>query len=80
MNMGVVAHHLYKKYLSTNCSGTFAIEYYKDSETLKNIHHERQIKHPLLLDEKGLIQKGYLPLTSITKNTQYCALLLIGNC
>ena len=77
MNMGVVAHILYQRYVTPGCRGKYMVEYFPTTEKLKQAHRQRTEAHPLSYSPDGRIEKGYFPLTPIGKETQYCAWLLI---
>jgi hypothetical protein len=78
MNMGVVAHILYERYVALGCQGRFMVEYYSTPEELKKIHLQRIADYPLELSADGRIIKGYQPLTPVGRETQYIAWMMVS--
>ena len=78
MNMGVVAHILYERYVALGCQGQFMVEYFPTPEELKTIHLQRMADHPLELSADGRIIKGYQPLTPVGRETQYIAWMMVS--
>lgn len=76
MNMGIVAHKLYKNFVIAGKGGRFVIEYYKSNDLLQEAHRQAQKKFPLFLDN-GRIASGYLSLVPVTPKSQYRAYLEI---
>lgn len=73
MNMGVVAHIFYHRYVDKGSIGRFMVEYYPTSDSLMKAHQARLADYPLILSVDGRIKEGYHPLTPIGRETQYCA-------
>lgn len=78
MNMGVVSHQLFERYVTPEAQGRFFVEYYPSNAALKEMHKHRMADHPLMLGEEGRIIAGYHPLTPIGRQTQYLAGMIIG--
>lgn len=78
MNMGVVAHIFYERYVANGCRGRFMVEYFPNPEALKKMHCRRTEEHPLLLSSDGRICKGYQPLTPVGRETQYIVWALVS--
>lgn len=78
MNMGVVAHIFYERYVAKGCRGRFVVDYYPTSEALREAHRQRMEEAPLQLSPEGRICKGYLPLTPVGRETQYLVWALIS--
>jgi len=78
MNMGVVAHIFYERYVAKGCRGRFVVDYYPTPEALREAHRQRMEEAPLQLSPEGRIFKGYLPLTPVGRETQYLVWALIS--
>lgn len=78
MNMGVVAHIFYERYVAKGCRGRFVVDYYPTPEALREAHRQRMEEAPLQLSPEGRICKGYLPLTPVGRETQYLVWVLIS--
>ena len=76
MNMGIVARLLYDRYVHTDSTGNFRIEYHSsEGEALKE--HERMLAaYPLEIRE-GKVYSGYLPLVPVHKRSCYQAWILV---
>lgn len=77
MNMGVVAHILYERYVAPGYTGRFMVEYYPTPDALREAHQRRTEEYPLQLSHEGRICQGYQPLTPVGKETQYIAWIII---
>lgn len=78
MNMGVVAHIFYERYVMKGCKGRFVVDYYPTSDALREAHARRMEEAPLQLSPEGRICRGYLPLTPIGRETQYLVWVLVS--
>ncbi len=78
MNMGVVAHTIYKRYLAPDSRGVFTIRYYTTNEKLKAEHEEKKKNHPTIISRDGRILEGYLNLTPVGRETLYIASIEIN--
>lgn len=78
MNMGVVAHIFYERYVAEGCKGRFVVDYYPTPDALREAHARRMEEAPLHLSPEGRICKGYLPLTPIGRETQYLVWALVS--
>lgn len=77
MNMGVVAHRIYEKYVSRGAHGRYVIEYYARPGEAEQAHLAFQQQYPLkLADER--VESGYLSLTPVMQDTAYQAYIIIG--
>ncbi|MBR0502715.1 MAG: hypothetical protein IJJ77_05665 [Paludibacteraceae bacterium] len=65
MNMGVVSHVLYERYVAPDCRGNFFVNSFPSHEALHSFHTTMQKNHPLII-EKGRVKQGYLPLTYLS--------------
>lgn len=78
INMGVVAHIFYERYVANGYRGRFMVEYFPTPEVLKEAHRQRMEEHPLQLTSDGRICKGYMPLTPIGRETQYNVWVMVS--
>lgn len=76
MNMGVVAHRIYERFIHPDSTGLFSISYFKQKGEAKRNSLTMQLDHPLII-ENGKIKSGYLALTPVSKITQYTAIVSI---
>lgn len=79
MNMGVVSHLLYERWMMPGTRGRFVVEYYPTPEKLADMHHQRMEQHTPVWATDGRICSGYLPLTPIGKQTHYLAAMMVGD-
>ena len=76
MNMGIVAHSIYERFVHPNSSGIFSINYFKQDGEAQNHASTIQSDNPLIIKD-GKIKNGYLSLTPVDKHTQYIASVYI---
>ena len=77
MNMGVVARHIYDRYIYPTSTGAFQINYYPSEGAAWSAHKEMEETYPLEI-EQGRVRSGYLPLVPIHKKSSYRAWVLIS--
>lgn len=77
MNMGVVARHLYDRYICPSSTGIFQIDYAPSDGTAWNAHTAMAETYPLEM-EQGRIRSGYLPLVPVYKKSKYRAWILVS--
>ena len=77
MNMGVVARHIYDRYIYPVSTGAFQISYYPSEGAAWSAHKEMEETYPLEI-EQGRIKSGYLPLVPVHKKSSYRAWVLIS--
>jgi hypothetical protein len=70
MNMGVVSHLFFDRYVCREACGRYVIEYYPQRGEALRMYREMVEKHPLCLRE-GRIESGYLSLTPVFEDTNY---------
>lgn len=70
--MGVVAIFLSKRLLAPDAQGYFLINYYNKQNEAQALHRERQLAHPIKLNDKK-IESGYFSLCPIFNDTKYTA-------
>lgn len=76
MNMGIVAHTIYKTFVDSNSNGLFSINYFKQKGEAQSHSLSMQSSKSLII-QNGRIKSGYLPLTPIDENTNYVATVTI---
>ena len=72
MTMGLVARLFYDTFVEEGKTGTYSVDYYKNSDELCNEHIMQSKATPLIVSNER-IQKGYISLTPIAHNTHYRA-------
>jgi hypothetical protein len=76
MNMGVMTRLLYDRYVYSDSTGRFGIDYHpSESEALKE-HERLSATFPLEIRE-GKVRSGYLPLVPVHKRSCYRAWILV---
>lgn len=72
MNMGVVAHAIYERYISPASSGRFCITYHPSAGEALQAHRQMETDLPVQIKD-GKVMTGYLPLTPVTSRSVYRA-------
>lgn len=76
MNMGIVSHIIFTRYVHYRSHGLYVIKYYPtDGEAWDSYCRMRDIHKLHLCDNKLL--EGYVPLTPVQRDTRYHAFLLL---
>ena len=75
MNMGIIAHELYRKRLDPEARGIFRLSFFPDSVALRTFSAEHALSH-LSVYRDGKLWHGYLPLTPINDDTRHHAYIL----
>ena len=75
MNMGIIAHELYRHRLTPDATGTYQIARFADNATLRQFHEEHTQLHPATYHD-GKLSSGYMLLTPITDDTLHLAYVL----
>lgn len=75
MNMGIIAHELYRHRIAPGSTGLFRLTFFPDAESLQAFCKEQAALHPARYADTRLI-KGYLPLTPIGKDTRHHAYII----
>ena len=73
--MGMLAVHLYERYMASNSAGRFIIDFHKKAGEAQKTHRMLQEKSPLFFEENKL-RSGYLPLCPVTENSHYIAYIM----
>lgn len=76
MNMGLVSHIIYQRYVAHHHKGKFMIEHHPSTHELIACHESDSRLYPLEVSD-GRVVRGYLPLTPITSESVYRAYLLV---
>lgn len=77
MNMGIVSHIIFNRFVNYNSSGIFVVEYYSSEGEALAAHENLTSQYPLVKDESGKITGGYLSLTPVVLSTHYQAYILV---
>ncbi len=72
MNMGIIAHEIYRQCLVPEAEGLYRIAIFADNASLRAFSAEQAALHPATY-RNGRLIKGYLPLTPIEENTRHHA-------
>ena len=75
LNMGIIAHELYRHRLSPEARGLFRLTFFPDSAAVRAFSAEQACSHPATYHE-GKLLRGYLPLTPIHDDTRHHAYIL----
>ena len=75
MNMGIIAHELYRKVLGSGARGIYRLSFFPDSVALRDFSVGHAASHPAVYREGKLVH-GYLPLTPINDDTRHHAYIL----
>ena len=76
MNMGILAHAFYTRFVSESAKGEYGVDFYKIEGEVAQKDSEWKIKYPLIIQE-GKIQSGYLSLAAVTPESQCHSWVLI---
>ena len=76
MNMGIVSHAFYQRFVDSGSEGYYLVEYFKDNSGALEFHKKMQREKPLKIDN-GKIISGYLALTPVTQFTHYTAFAVL---
>lgn len=76
MNMGVVAHMLYDRYVAPSSCGRFSITYHPAPHEALKDHERMRSEYPLEIENDKIVS-GYLPLVPVHRWTSYGALVKI---
>lgn len=72
MNMGVVARFLYDRYVRSDSTGRFVIDYHPSEGEALQEHERMSATYPLKIRE-GRVYSGYLPLVPVHRRSCYRA-------
>lgn len=70
MNMGVVAHEFYRRFVHPGSTGVFHVEYHRSTEDLLTKHHYSTQTSPAVV-RGGRLLSGYMPLVPVTAVSRY---------
>ena len=76
MNMGMVSHLFYDKYVADGSVGSYNVSYFKSSGEALALHERLKKEHPLILEESR-IYSGYINLSPVDTETYYMAYAII---
>ena len=75
MNMGIIAHEIYRHHLTPEAEGMFRIARVPDNTTVRAFHDEQTSLHPATYHNNRLAS-GYKAITSINTETKHLAYIL----
>ena len=75
MNMGIIAHEIYRHHLTPEAEGMFRIARFPDNTSLRAFHDEQTSLHPTTYHNNRLAS-GYKAITSINDETTHLAYIL----
>ena len=77
MNMGLVAHTFYKRFVKQGVSGQFRVNFFK--KTGEALEHHRQMMNnfPPVIENRR-IKQGYLSLVPVNERSSYVAYVIIS--
>lgn len=82
MNMGVLAHTFFERYMHPASEGRFMVEHFPSNENLRAEVARLSEEHPLQIDG-GRLMQGFLPLVPVTPQSRNLAYVLksapVGN-
>lgn len=70
MNMGVVAHEFYRRFVQQGKTGVFRVEYHRSTGDLLAEHRERTAIAPAVV-RGGCLSSGYMSLVPVTPESRY---------
>lgn len=76
MNMGIVAHEIYRRIVKEGSKGKYYIDYNKSTDKLKERDSLFKKQFPLVFENER-IRSGYMSLTPIYRDTCYNAYIII---
>lgn len=76
MNMGIVSHIIYNRFIDRRSQGSYSVEFFKKESSAFDFHKKMQRENPLKIDN-GKIISGYLALTAVTTSTNYIAYVIV---
>lgn len=75
MNMGIIAHEIYRHLLTPDSEGTFRIARFPDNASLRTFHDEQTSLHPTTYRDNRLAS-GYKAITPINAGTTHLAYIM----
>lgn len=72
MNMGIIAHEIYRLRLAPEAEGIYRIAIFADNASLRTFSAAQAALHPAAYRD-GRLVKGYLPLTPVGEDTRHHA-------
>lgn len=76
MNMGIVSHIIFSRYIHPQAKGKYIVEHYTTDGEAFDMYRQLKATHPVHL-QNGKLVKGYFPLTPVLQDTRYHIFLLI---
>ena len=76
MNMGVVSHTIFNRYVHCLSHGKYIVKYYSEDGEAWDAFCQMKATYKLHLCD-GKLAEGYMPLTPVKQDTHYHAFLLL---
>ena len=76
MNMGIVSHSIYEKYICKKSHGKFYVTSYATHDELVAFHRQMKEANPLVFED-GTVKSGYMNLTYIGEQTMTMAYIIV---
>lgn len=77
MNMGLVAHIFYNRFVKPGSTGKFVVDFFKKEGEALRFQQKMQQDFPLVVENEK-IKSGFLNLIPISEETKYVAWVVIG--
>ena len=78
LNMGLVAHIFYNRFVKPGSTGKFMVDFLKKESEALRFQQKMQQDFPLVVENEK-IKSGFLNLTPISEETKYVAWVVINN-
>ncbi len=78
MNMGMVAHRFYKRFVDNQSVGRYRVDYFKNKGEALSHHQKMSADYPLIIEDCR-IKSGYMALAPVMEDTNYVAWVLISS-
>lgn len=72
MNMGMVARLFYDRFVSSDSTGEYRVNYFKNGGDALRFYRKMQTENPLLIEDRK-VASGFLSLTPVLETTHYVA-------
>ena len=76
MNMGLVAHTFYHRFVKSGSTGKFVVDFFKKDGDALGFCNGQKTAHPLRVESNRIVE-GFLPLTPVAEETNYVVWVMI---
>ncbi len=77
MNMGILTHTFYQRFVQVGAKGCFKVEYYPHEGEVLRLHQQMRLDNPLVLSQQRILS-GYLSLIPVSARSHYHVFVSIG--